>query len=416
MDNLSHALSGLAAGELIHRCLPQESEAAGQALRRRLLLITGLLSASFPDLDLALTPLLPEPLGYLLHHRGHTHTFLYVIPQALVLTALLILPWPAARRLLLRSRPALAGFCLTLAAGFMSHLAMDYLNSYGVHPFHPFDSRWFYGDMIFIVEPVFWVAFGIPLLMMIGGIRLRLLLIAGLTGILAYFAGYGFLSWASVGMLGFLGLLLALLQGMAGVRNIAGLLAGVLVAVTFIGGQAAASAQSRRLVVEALESEGSSMHLLDVALTPFPANPLCWMFASIEGNGEIYQARRGILSLAPEWVAVTACPYAFAQLPPAMRGDLGPLVELSVQRGNRRTLQSLYENNCHFHAWMRFARIPFHEGGHARDIRFERSDENFTAIDLTRLSQIDCSRGVPQWGVPREDLLRSDRSLPDHAK
>jgi membrane-bound metal-dependent hydrolase YbcI (DUF457 family) len=38
------------------------------------------------------------------------------------------------------------------ALGLLLHLGMDYLNVYGVHPFHPFDSRWRYGDMIFIVE------------------------------------------------------------------------------------------------------------------------------------------------------------------------------------------------------------------------------------------------------------------------
>lgn len=412
MDNLSHALSGLAAGELTHRCLPQEDEAGAQALRRRLLLITGLLSASFPDLDLILTPLLPEPLGYLLHHRGHTHTFLYAIPQALLLAALLLLAWPAARSLLLQSRPARLGFCLTLAAGFVLHITMDFLNSYGVHPFHPFNSRWFYGDTVFIVEPVFWVAFGVPLLMMIRRPALRWLLMASLAGVLAYFSYQGFLSWASWGVLAAVGLMLALLQKAAGESRIAGLLAGVLTAVIFVGGQAAASTQARRLAVDALQSDNSGMRVLDVALTPFPANPLCWMYASMERSDKWYLARRGIFSLAPDWMDVANCPSAFAPLSAAARIHPGPLVELAASRGDRRALQALYERDCHFRAWMRFARIPLHQDRRAKDIRFERSDDNFTAIDLDSLSQIGCTAWVPQWGVPRSDLLNSERPRP----
>ncbi len=46
----------------------------------------------------------------------------------------------------------------------MIHLALDFSNNYGVHPFWPVSNRWFYGDAIFIVEPWFWVV-AIPLLL-----------------------------------------------------------------------------------------------------------------------------------------------------------------------------------------------------------------------------------------------------------
>src|SRR5512133_791223 len=100
MDNLSHTVASLLAGELLHRGLPAEADASRQDLRRSLLLATCGLAGNFPDLDLILTPLLPAPLGYLLHHRGHTHTVLYAFPQAVLLAALLFLLWPAAPRLL----------------------------------------------------------------------------------------------------------------------------------------------------------------------------------------------------------------------------------------------------------------------------------------------------------------------------
>ena len=40
--------------------------------------------------------------------------------------------------------------------GTLLHLSMDALNSYGVHLFWPFENRWFYGDSVFIVEPLYW--------------------------------------------------------------------------------------------------------------------------------------------------------------------------------------------------------------------------------------------------------------------
>src|SRR4029453_7993236 len=42
-----------------------------------------------------------------------------------------------------------------------SHLALDALNSYGVHPFYPADNRWYFGDAVFILEPWLWLLLGI---------------------------------------------------------------------------------------------------------------------------------------------------------------------------------------------------------------------------------------------------------------
>ena len=41
--------------------------------------------------------------------------------------------------------------CVALA----SHLMLDYMNDYGVRPFLPFDGTTYYGDTLFIVDPVF---------------------------------------------------------------------------------------------------------------------------------------------------------------------------------------------------------------------------------------------------------------------
>src|SRR4051794_15076928 len=100
MDNLTHSVVGLALGELVERSLPPQADPLRQRTRRKLLLFAGWAGSNLPDLDLLLSPLAERPLGYLLHHRGYTHTLLYVIPQAIALLALAWLLWPGARRLL----------------------------------------------------------------------------------------------------------------------------------------------------------------------------------------------------------------------------------------------------------------------------------------------------------------------------
>src|SRR5690606_3787254 len=121
----------------------------------------------------------------------------YALPQALLLVGLIWLLWPAARRLLRESALARTGFALAVAGGFGLHLLMDYLNSYGIHPFHPFDSRWYYGDLIFILEPVFWIALGVPLAMAVRRGWLRALWLALLIAVPLYFTAKGFLAWVS---------------------------------------------------------------------------------------------------------------------------------------------------------------------------------------------------------------------------
>lgn len=407
MDNLSHSVAGLAVGELLHRNLPEEQSADNQSVRRRLLLLTCWSASNFPDLDLLLTPLLPAPLGYLLHHRGHTHTLFYAIPQALLLWAIIWTAWPAARRLLGESAAARKGFFGALAAGFALHLAMDFLNSYGIHPFHPFDSRWLYGDMVFILEPVFWIAFGVPMVMMAGPAALRILLLALLVGAPLYFTTKGFLSWWSFGLLLLLVVVTGTLQQRAGERGRLGLGAALCLALAFIGAQGIASGRAEYIVAGILHREEPDNKVMDVALTSFPSNPLCWAFVSIQENepAGTYTLRRGLLSLAPALMPVVQCPVSLR------RGDFPkdatPAIAFqSWEEGQLDTLRLLKEGNCHFEAWLRFARAPSISAADASDLRFGPDRKgNFTTLDFAAFGDEACPRYVPRWDFPRKDLL-----------
>ena len=405
MDNISHSLAGLAAGELLHRSMPPEPQEQAQSLRRRMLLAACGLAANLPDLDLVLTGQLPPPLGYLLHHRGHTHTLLFALPQVLLLIALVWLLWPAARRLLHASTSARVGLIAATIIGLGLHLLMDYFNSYGLHPFHPFDSRWLYGDMVFIVEPVFWVGFGVPLVMMVASRALRMALFALLIGVLGWTTAQGFLHWASLLALMLAAALIGWMQRRAGLAGRQGLGAGILAAAVFVAVQAGASHMGQQQVAQHLHTVASSSRLLDTAMTPLPANPVCWMFVSVErdDNAATYRIRRGMLSLAPTLLPVRACPAAFAPIPAIATAAIG--MDMAAE-ASLDTLRSLAAN-CHFHAWMRFARAPLlQDGDVASDARFARDHgDNFSRFDPAAFANVPCATGVPEWDLPRQDLL-----------
>ena len=120
------------------------------------------------------------------------------IPKALLLAALIWLLWPSARTLLKASTTARWGLAASIALGFALHLAMDFTNSYGVHPWYPFDGRWVYGDMVFIIEPLFWVAIGVPMALIMRWRTARWLALAGLLAALVMFAVKGYLGWKSM--------------------------------------------------------------------------------------------------------------------------------------------------------------------------------------------------------------------------
>lgn len=147
MDPVAHALSG--------------SAIAAAGLRRVTPLATAALviGAVAPDID---GLILLNDYAALAHRRGVTHGIAALIVLPLLVTSLLLL-WDrwVRRRRSPDARPAQAGqlFLLT-ALGVSLHLFFDWLNNYGVRLLMPFDDRWFYGDVLFIIDPWLWLMLG----------------------------------------------------------------------------------------------------------------------------------------------------------------------------------------------------------------------------------------------------------------
>lgn len=148
MDNLTHTLFALA----LSRVKP--------LARHRLSTAAWVVAANFPDVDVV-PRLFLGAVGYLEYHRGITHAVLGIAVQAVVL--LCGFAFLARRLAKRRGDPAIARIeplVAPIVIGLVSHFGLDYVISYGIRPWLPFSPRWYYGDLVFVVDPWLWLAFG----------------------------------------------------------------------------------------------------------------------------------------------------------------------------------------------------------------------------------------------------------------
>jgi len=410
MDNVTHTLIGALLGETVARTTQPDPRGLPDELRRNLLVTTAAIGSNLPDVDL-LYSFLGGKINYLLQHRGHSHTII----GALVLAALAF----AITRWQLRSRghvPSprdvrwLAGmFAITP----LLHIGMDFTNNYGVHPFWPLSNRWFYGDAVFIAEPLLWAACA-PLAFTFRTLFARLLVVAVLAiGIgLALFSGL-VPPLPAVVLVVVIGALLLLAWRTTGRKALAaGVAVWLAVTATFV-----VSSQVAGRRIETLASMlFPHAHSIDHVLTPMPANPLCWEVMLVQTQGGSVLARRTMLALTPSLIAADGCLSRSLDLPssaPLARVEAPDTAELHWY-GQIGTDVDLLRNrvaaDCEAAAAMRFIRVPWLAAvGQARvlgDLRYDREKGlGFAEVEL-RDPPGACPRFVPHWRPPRADLLR----------
>lgn len=114
------------------------------------------------------------------------------------------------------------------------------------------------------------------------------------------------------------------------------------------------------------------MHTLDRALTPMPANPVCWDVMLALTQGDRYLIRHATWSLAPAWISAQQCPGR--DLFRNITAPISPVAEANTAtvlwRGEvimpRHRIAELAATNCKVSAFLRFARMPWvlqREGG-----------------------------------------------------
>ena len=398
MDNVTHAFIGAAMGEC---AAPRDASSRTRAVY----VAAGAIAANAPDVDLLYTWITEAPLGYLLHHRGHSHTLPGLAALGLVIWAgLRLLPW---------TRPAVSGmerrWILLIGAALLGHLLMDTANSYGTHLFYPFSSRWVYGDAVFVLEPWLWVILGAGLALNAGPLWRVLVALLALAPLAAL---------VSVGLLR-VGLLVPMAGAVAMMafatrawdrrkRAVMVLLAAATIFVLMPGVSRLAKGQARRAVLAV-----DSGDVVDIVSDTNPGMPWCWSVltlqkAAADGPAEALIARRATLSLVPGVWPAASC--ASARVMRAKWGDGdGTASEAIVWHRQWRIdveeLRALYAANCRVRAWLQFGRVPHVATGAIADLRFEHPiGQNFTPMAV-ETGGSDCPSFVTGWEVPRHDVL-----------
>lgn len=151
MDNITHSLVGALIGQ------------AGLKRRTGLAMPALIIGANLPDVDAACLFWL-DGVEDLAFRRGITHgPIAWVLLPLLLAGALWWIDRCQGRR---GTRPegrlpVRFVWLYTLAfIACLTHPALDWLNVYGVRLLEPFSSRWFYGDVLFIIDIWLWAGMG----------------------------------------------------------------------------------------------------------------------------------------------------------------------------------------------------------------------------------------------------------------
>jgi inner membrane protein len=128
MFNSTHTLVGLLVAK------------TGLEKQCRYAAATAVIASNLPDIDSVAA--LWGTATYIEHHRGITHSLIGVPVLAFILSAAMYVFSGNFGRT----------FVIALIA-MATHPALDYLNPYGVRPFLPWSDKWYYGDLVFIIDP-----------------------------------------------------------------------------------------------------------------------------------------------------------------------------------------------------------------------------------------------------------------------
>lgn len=408
MDNITHTIIGALVGEVAARVAPCGRSTLPTSTRRNLCVTLAAIGSNLPDADL-LYSFFGGKVNYLLHHRGHTHTV--VIALLLGIAAFAITRWWIRRRALEASSQDLAVLAAVLLLTPLLHIAMDFTNNYGVHPFWPLDNRWFYGDSVFIIEPLFWAACA-PLAFVfkthVARFAVLLLMVSAIA--LCLFSGMVPQMLAAAYSLLVAAMLLIGYRTSANVALAASVTLWLGATVMFM----VTATMARARLDAAVARQFPDSTLVDRIVTPMPINPSCWEVMLLQREADNAVLRRAMLALAPSWVSADRCLSRTFNI-----SITAPLVAVTSADSEQvkwygqistplARLAAVAEDNCEAAAALRFIRLPWlanvEDGLVLGDLRYDREAELGFA-ELVIGDQPNCPRFVPQWVPPREDLL-----------
>lgn len=360
MDNLTHSLVGLAAAKAgLEKLSPGATALC-------------VLAANSPDADIV--TLIGGRWIYLQNHRGITHSILGTIALALALP--LVFHGCALLIARLRSRKAstrLRGLVIVSIVVTATHPLLDWTNNYGVRLLLPWNSRWFYGDLVFIMDPVFWLVLGGAAFLVTSQTKNQIVTwcaIAVVPSLLVFFgpAGRGGLSNAMPLRIIWISALVALV--VLYIRN-AGQRWGttiprvaLVIIVFYIAGLFAVHAVAlRHLSAVASEiTKGTNEHPITIAAMPTLANPLRWLcLVETESSAYRFELALGTGESKPANVVRYQKPDAFSS-PAVAQASADYRAQVFLGFARFPVLQ-VADPNCTTQTLVQFADLRYTEPG-----------------------------------------------------
>jgi inner membrane protein len=391
MDNITHSLVGV----VLSRTVVKENS---RPEFERAALWAAVLGSNLPDLDFLLRPFVGGGnLGYLLHHRGYTHTVLASIPLG-ILAGFFGIKIAGLKKLNHFSLYALG------VISVLFHMLADYCNNYGVHPFSPILQKWFYGDFIFIVEPLILFAL-IPyaFFKIQSSVSKALLLLIGLGLSVLVWMG-PFVSKSVAVWISIWAVISFLIQKKF--RSVAVPIAALvcILSLFWIG-----STEVKKQVSSLWDDHAGHSTIQQFATTPAPSNPFCWSIQVLSFENADYVARVGYFSFVPHLFSPETCYFQgrmknLTPLKPVQ--SLSPLKGLHWVGEYRRPHQDFFELSkkyCQFRAFIRFSRIPvwysYKQQLYVEDLRYDQGGMNSFARFRLGDDQ-ECLNHIPEWSPP----------------
>ncbi|HEV2801585.1 MAG TPA: metal-dependent hydrolase [Pyrinomonadaceae bacterium] len=367
MDNLTHTLVGLTAAKAgLERLSPWTTPVC-------------LAAANAPDADIVAA--FGGSWFYLKHHRGITHSIVGTLAIALIIPLLFYAVERIAARLKGRApRARLGGLTIASLLVSATHPLMDWTNNYGVRPLLPWDGRWFYGDLVYIVDPWLWLSLGGASFLLTAKSRWRslawgaLAILATLAFVfLPVRAGMGYPVWSrALWIMGLVVLIFAHQTELARRWGSRVALVALAFVVVYWGalGLLHARAVARAGEVAAAEAARQGETVQRVAAMPSLADPTRWRVLA-ETERALYRFETSLLASAAEE----------RQRPDALKRfekPLGQAAELAARVGNEDERARIFLDFSRFPAirverqscaeafLVQFADLRFTEPGGAR--------------------------------------------------
>jgi len=213
--------------------------------------------------------------------------------------------------------------------------------------------------------------------------------VAGLAAALAWF---GMIPLAALAALAVVAALLAGISRRWNPRRRAGI--AVALTALFVVSMFGVRERARTMVFGAL-SPASRATVLDIILSPSPANPLCWSALTVTRDAatDEYVMTRGT-------VAAVISGGCGSEHRGAVAWD-------DAVRQSLRRLRALAQSDCSVRAWLQFGRAPEVAGGAIGDLRYGGTTrDNFSRMLVPGDARAaECPPHLTDWGLPRQDLL-----------